>query len=97
MQYTTSSPSGLRERHEGIVEVKLWEAFLLHNRHNLYNTLTTYAIENGPLDSSKADQSTVDFRFTAYDWNNTLKKLLNAHNIPVIREQLVRKQEAVFS
>jgi hypothetical protein len=96
MQYMNSSPSGLRERHEGIVEVKLWEAFLLHNRHNLYNTLTAYAIENGPLEHSNADQATIDFRFTSYDWNNTLKKLLNSHNIPVIKEQLVRKHEAVL-
>ena len=96
MQYMNSSPSGLRERHEGIVEVKLWEAFLLHNRHNLYNTLTAYAIENGPLENSSIEQATVDFRFTSYDWNNTLKKLLNTHNIPVIKEKLVRKQEAAL-
>jgi hypothetical protein len=96
MQYKNSSPSGLRERHEGIVEVKLWEAFLLNNRHNLYTTLSAYAIENGPLDNSNAEQATVDFRFTSYDWNNTLKKLLDNHNIPVIKEQLVRKPEAVL-
>jgi hypothetical protein len=96
MQYMNNSPSGLRERHEGVVEVKLWEAFLLHNRHNLYSTLSAYAIENGPLDNSNSEQATVDFRFTSYDWNNTLKKLLNKHNIPVIKEQLVHKREAVL-
>jgi hypothetical protein len=96
MQTLNSSPSGLRERHEGIVEVKLWEAFLLHNRNNLYTTLTAYAIENGPLDTANSEQATVDFRFTSYDWNNTLKKLLSTHNVPVIKEQLVRKQEAVL-
>ena len=95
MQYMNHSPSGLRERHEGVVEVKLWEAFLLYNRHNLYNTLSAYAIENGPLENSNIDQATVDFRFTSYDWNNTLKKLLSKHNIPVIKEQLVGKREAV--
>lgn len=96
MHAMNSSPSGLRERHEGIVEVKLWEAFLVHNRNNLYNTLSAYAIENGPLEMSNADQATVDFRFTSYDWNNTLKQLLNTHNIPVIKEQLVRKHEPVL-
>lgn len=96
MQYMNNSPSGLRERHEGVVEVKLWEAFLLHNRHNLYSTLSAYAIENGPLDNSNAEQATVDFRFTSYDWNNTLKKLLTKHNIPVIKEQLMHKREAVM-
>lgn len=95
MQYKNDSPSGLKERHEGIVEVKLWEAFLLHNRNNLYNTLSTYAIENGPLDNAKSEQSTVDFRFTSYDWHNTLKKMLNSHNIPVIKEKVVTKREVV--
>lgn len=96
MQYMNNAPSGVRERHEGIVEVKLWEAFLLYNRHNLYNTLSTYAIENGPIDHGAAEQATVDFRFTSYDWNNTLKHLLSKHNIPVIREQVVSKEEAAF-
>jgi hypothetical protein len=96
MQYMNDSPSGLRERHEGVVEVKLWEAFLIYNRHNLYNTLSAYSIENGPLENSNAEQATIDFRFTSYDWNNTLKKLLSKHNIPVIKEQLIGKREAVM-
>ena len=94
MKYKNDSPSGLRERHEGIVEVKLWEAFLLHNRNNIYNTLSTYAIENESLDA-KSEQATVDFRFTSYDWNNTLKKMLNSHNIPVIKEKVVSKHEVL--
>ncbi len=96
MQNTNNIPSGLRDRQEGVVEVKLWEAFLLYNRHNLYQTLSTYAIENGPLDNSNAEQATIDFRFTSYDWNNTLKKLLNSHNIPVVKEKHIKKQEAIF-
>ena len=95
MQYMNNSPSGLRERQEGIVEVKLWEAFLLYTRHNLYNTLYTYAIADVPKYECNGEQATIDFRFTSYDWNNTLKKLLTKHNIPVIKEQLVGKREAV--
>jgi hypothetical protein len=87
MQLINGKPSGLRESHEGIVEVKLWEAFLLYNRHNLYNTLSTYAIENGPVEKENTDQATVSFRFTAYDWNNTLRQMLKVQNIPVIREK----------
>lgn len=93
MQRTNNSPSG--QQHEGIVEVKLWEAFLLYNRNNLYNTLSAYAIENGPLESESNEQATVQFRFTAYDWNNTLKSLLANHNIPVIREKAVRHAEVL--
>lgn len=87
MQIMDGKPSGLRESTEGIVEVKLWEAFLLYNRRNLYNTLSTYAIENGPVEKENTDQATVSFRFTSYDWNNTLKDMLSAQNIPVIREK----------
>ncbi len=87
MQRMNNSPSGLRQRPEAIVEVRLWEAFLLHNRHNLYNTLSTYAIENGPVQNASHEQAMVDFRFTEYDWNNTLRKLLAIHNIPVVREK----------
>ncbi|HEY0654537.1 MAG TPA: hypothetical protein VGD65_15475 [Chryseosolibacter sp.] len=97
MKYKNDSPSSLKERHEGIVEVKLWEAFLLHNRNNIYSTLSTYAIENGPLANSPSEQSTVDFRFTSYDWNNTLKKMLNSYNIPVIKEKVVSKHETVLN
>jgi hypothetical protein len=97
MQLMNGKPSGLRESHEGIVEVKLWEAFLLYNRHNLYNTLSTYAIENGPVEKENTDQATVSFRFTAYDWHNTIKKMLHAQNIPVIREKAaVEKQATVW-
>jgi hypothetical protein len=95
MKYKNDTPSGLRERHEGIVEVKLWEAFLLHNRNNIYNTLSTYAIDNESMDT-KSEQATVDFRFTSYDWNNTLKKMLNSHNIPVIKEKVVSKHEVLM-
>lgn len=97
MELINGKPSGLRESHEGIVEVKLWEAFLLYNRHNLYNTLSTYAVENGPVEKENTDQATVSFRFTAYDWHNTLKDMLNAQNIPVIREKsLVKASTAVW-
>lgn len=91
MQRLNNSPSGPRERHEGIVEVKLWEAFLQHNRHNLFTTLSTYAIENGPMENNNNEQATVEFRFTSYDWNNTLRKLLASHNIPVIKEKTIAR------
>jgi hypothetical protein len=98
MQLMDGKPSGLRESREGIVEVKLWEAFLLYNRHNLYTTLSTYAIENGPVEKENTDQATISFRFTSYDWHNTLKDMLRKHNIPVIREEksVAEKAAAVY-
>lgn len=85
MHVADSKPAGFKETKE-IVEVKLWEAFLLYNRHHVYRTLATYSLDNGPLEKDDEDLATVTFRFTAYDWKNTLRDLLSTHNIPVIRE-----------
>ncbi len=84
MQYRNDRPSGFKANREGIIEVKVWEAFLLYNRHNVYSTLSTYDVDNGIQNQKDHDQGAVTFRFTKWDWDNTLKKLLNKHNIPVI-------------
>jgi hypothetical protein len=94
MKYINDQPAGLRMIQEGIVEVKVWEAFLLHNRYNVYNTLSTYSISNGPEDKKGRDLSIVTFRFTTWDWNNTLRNLLNKHNIPVISEVTHLKEDS---
>ena len=91
MQLINNRPAGFKETAEEIVEVKLWEAFLLYNRHNVYSTLSTYSLDNGPVDKNDEDLATVTFRFTSFDWRNTLKNLLSRHNIPVIKE-VVRKE-----
>jgi hypothetical protein len=95
MKLMDGKPSSLRESHEGVIEVKLWEAFLINNRHNLYTALSTYAIENGPVEKGNTDQATVSFRFTAYDWHNTLKHLLRKHNVPVLKEQTMMEEKAI--
>jgi hypothetical protein len=94
MKYINDQPAGLRMIQEGIVEVKVWEAFLLHNRYNVYNTLSTYSISNGPGEKKGRDLSIVTFRFTTWDWNNTLRNLLNKHNIPVISEVTHLKEDS---
>jgi hypothetical protein len=96
MQLKDDKPSGFKEAHEQVVEVKLWEAFLLYNRHNLYGTLCTYSLDNAPLEKSNDDLATVSFRFMACDWDNTLKKLLAVHNIPVIKEVVVNTGQAAI-
>jgi hypothetical protein len=94
MKYINDQPAGLRVIQEGIVEVKIWETFLLHNRHHIYSTLSTYSLSDGPEEKSGHDLSIVTFRFTTWDWNNTLRKLLARHNIPVISEVTHLKEDA---
>ena len=92
MQPIHDIPSGIKEGRAAIIEVKLFEAFLLYNRHNLYNTLGTYSLDNGPLEKRDDDLATVSFRFMLRDWTNTLRDLLEHHNIPVIDEHVIRTE-----
>lgn len=86
MQLINKKPSGFKEAEGGIIEVKLWEAFLTYDRHNLYSTLCTYSIDNAPLEKEESELATVSFRFMTRDWDTTLRDLLELHNIPVIKE-----------
>jgi hypothetical protein len=84
MQTTTDTPAGYKESRQEIVEIKLWEVYLLYNRSNLYNTLSTYSLDNGPVEKDQQEAGRVSFRFMAYDWERTIKQLLYDNRIPVI-------------
>jgi two-component system, OmpR family, phosphate regulon response regulator PhoB len=61
------------------VEIDIWEGFLLRNRTNLYKTLCTYSLDNGPL--NEPVDGKLLFRFTAFDWQKNVQRLLVRHNI----------------
>lgn len=84
MQPTTDTPAGYKESKQEIVEIKLWEVYLLYNRSNLYNTLSTYSLDNGTVEKDQLEAGKVSFRFMAYDWDKTIKQLLYDNRIPVI-------------
>lgn len=84
MQSITDAPAGYKESRQEIVEIKLWEVYLLYSRRNLYNTLSTYSLDNGPVEKDHQDEGRVSFRFMAYDWERTIKQLLYDNRIPVI-------------
>lgn len=84
MQKFTDKPAGYKESRQEIVEIKLWEVYLLYNRRNLYNTLSTYSLDNGPVEKDQQEEGRVSFRFMAYDWERTIKQLLYDNRIPVI-------------
>jgi hypothetical protein len=93
MQLINDKPSGLKENTTTIIQVRLWETFLLYDRHNLYTTLSTYSIDNGPLPKKEDDLTTITFRFMLRDWNKTLRDLLELHNVPVIKESRISIEE----
>ena len=84
MQTFTDKPAGYKEARQEIVEIKLWEVYLLYNRRNLYNTLSTYSLDNGPVEKDQQEEGRVSFRFMSYDWERTVKQLLYDNRIPVI-------------
>ena len=84
MQNVTDAPGGLKESRQEIVEIKLWEVYLLYNRRNLYHTLSTYSLDNGPVEKDHQEEGRVTFRFMCFDWERTIKQLLYDNRIPVI-------------
>ena len=84
MHTLTDKPAGYKDSRQEIVEIKLWEVYLLYNRRNLYNTLSTYSIDNGPVEKDQQEEGRVSFRFMTYDWERTIKQLLYDNRVPVI-------------
>lgn len=84
MQTITDTPADYTEHRQEIVEIKLWEVYLLYNRQNLYKTLSTYSLDNGPVEKDHQEEGRVSFRFTSFDWDRTIKQLLYDNRIPVI-------------
>jgi len=84
MQSFTDTPGSFKESRQEIVEIKLWEVYLLYNRRNLYKTLSMYSLDNGPVEKDQQEQGRVSFRFMTFDWERTIKQLLYDNRIPVI-------------
>lgn len=84
MEKLTNVPAGYKDSRQEIIEIKLWEIYLLYNRRNLYSTLSTYSLDNGPVEKDQQEEGRVCFRFMAFDWDRTIKNLLYEHRIPVI-------------
>lgn len=84
METITDLPAGYKEARQEIIEIKLWEVYLLYDRRNLYKTLSTYSLDNGPVEKDHQEEGRVCFRFMAFDWERTIKQLLYDHRIPVI-------------
>jgi hypothetical protein len=84
MQPTTDQPAGFKDSTQEIVEIKLWEVYLLYNRSNLYTTLSTYSLDNRPVEKDQQEPGRVSFRFLTFDWERTIKQLLYDNRIPVV-------------
>jgi CheY-like chemotaxis protein len=75
------TPSGLKNIPQEAVEIKLWEIYLLRNRHNLSTSLSRYSLDRGPLHRNEETERIV-FRFMKYDWDKSIRQLLTDQSVP---------------
>ena len=84
MQFIAGTPVGtISDEHE-IVEIKLWEIYLLNNRANLHKTLAASSVDHGPVEKVQHEPGRVYYRFEASEWENNIKHLLYEYRVPVI-------------
>jgi hypothetical protein len=83
MQFIAGTPVGIISDAEEIVEIKLWEAYLLHNRSNIHLTLNHFSIDHGPVENVQHEPGRLVYRFQAQRWERDIKQLLYENRIPV--------------
>lgn len=82
MQYLNETMPIKELSSDSQILVRVWEGFLNH-RQNLSGTLETYSLSGVCTDLDY--RGTVTFRFTLFDWQRTLKNLLESNNVPYIQ------------
>jgi hypothetical protein len=84
MQFIAGTPVGVISDTQQIIEIKLWETYLLQDRSNLNFLLNKFSIDNGPIDSNHPEPGRILYRFLAKNWEADVKHLLYDNRIPVV-------------
>ena len=84
MQFIAGTPVGIISDSQEIIEIKLWEAYLLQDRTNLALALSQFSIDHGPVENAHHEHGRVIYRFRAEDWENDIKHILYENRIPVV-------------
>lgn len=87
MQYLNDITPLHSETQKGEIHVRVWEVFLSHNKNNLASTLETYSLCLPIRDVNF--EGTITYQFTPFDWNRTVKTLLEKSNVPFIEGQVI--------
>jgi len=64
------------------IEVLIPKSFIVKSGHNLHWTLSVYSLENHPVTKNRSIHNSEIFHFMVYDWNRTIKELLENLKIP---------------
>lgn len=76
------SSTGNQQSKIQCLEVLIPKNFIAKGGHNLHWTLSVYSLENQPVRKNRAIHNSEIFHFMVYDWNKTIKQLLEDHKIP---------------
>ena len=64
------------------IEVLILQSYLRNSSLNIFRTLSVYSLENQPVQKDRPLHNSEIFHFMTYDWNRTIKKLLDDHKVP---------------
>jgi hypothetical protein len=84
MQFIAGTPVGIISDSQEIIEIKLWEAYLLNDRNNVHNALNKFSIDHGPVENTLHEPGRIVYRFSAEIWENDIKHVLYENRIPVV-------------
>jgi hypothetical protein len=84
MQFIAGTPVGIFSDAQDIIEIKLWETYLLHDRTNLILVLNQHSVDRGPVEIAQHELGRIVYRFYASDWENKIKDVLYKNRIPVV-------------
>lgn len=74
---------GVNEKGEiQCIEVLVSTDSLVNNRHNLQWTLSVYSLEGHAIRKDVPLQGAEAFHFMVYDWNRTIRQLLETNQVP---------------
>jgi hypothetical protein len=93
MQFIAGTPIGIISDSQEIIEIKIWEAYLLNDRNNVHTALNQFSIDRGPVESTQHEPGRIVYRFLAEDWENDIKHILYENRIPVVIKPTVLHQE----
>lgn len=74
----------LKEKKSGIqcVEVLVSRSYIRDSGRNLFWTLSVYSLENHPVKRNRSLHNSEIFHFMVYDWQRTIKNLLEDQQVP---------------
>jgi hypothetical protein len=94
MQFIAGTPVGIISDAHQIIEIKLWETYLLNDRSNLNAMLNHFAIDHGPVENAHHEPGRIIYRFMAENWESDVKHALYENRIPVIIKHSIMFQPA---